>query len=175
MPSPQRRVWDTSVIIDFLEGAPRAKPHVPLIIEAAERGETRIVVSVFAEIEVAKIDGVLTEEQEEMIKEFFGRPYVHRAQLDQRIAEIARRITRTTSLDRNMQTIKPKDAVHIATAERWQIPIFECYDIPLIKTLRDHPGLVPGVTVREPLYEGQAHADEVLAEADPLNQGGKDS
>ena len=167
MPSPKQRLWDTSVIIDFLEGAERAKPHVLHIIEEATRGETQIVVSVFAEVEVVKIDGVLTDDQEEMIREFFTRPYIVRAQLDSRVAEIARQITRTTSLASDMQTIKPNDAVHVATAVRWKIPIFECYDGPLIATLAQNPSLVPGTTVREPLYEGQTRAQDLLNAADP--------
>lgn len=166
MPTPHQRVWDTSVIIDFLEGNQRAEPHVPLIIEQAKRGEAQIVVSSFAEVEVVKIDGVLTNDQEEMITEFFGRSYVVRAQLDARVAAIARRITRDSSLAPNMQTIKPKDAVHVATAARWNIPIFECYDGPLIVTLTQHPSLVPGVTAREPLYVGQSRAQDFLDEAE---------
>ena len=164
------RLWDTSVIIDFLVGTERAKPHVPLIIEEARRGDTRIMVSTLAEAEVVRIDGVLTDDQEEMIKEFFGRPYVVRAQLDSRVAAIARRITRTTSLSPDMRTIKPPDAVHVATAERWGVSIVECYDGPLTATLGQHPTLVPGVTVREPLYEGQTRAENLLQAADPLNQ-----
>ena len=142
---------------------------MPLIIEEAERGDTEIMVSAFAEAEVVRINGVFTDEQEEMITEFFGRSYVIRAQLDSRVAAIARRITRTTSLSQNMRTIKPADAVHIATAERWQVPIVECYDGPLTSTLAQHPTVVPGVTVREPLYEGQTRAGDLLREADPLN------
>ena len=170
MTSPQRRLWDTSVIIDFLEGTSRASPSVPLIIEEARRGDTKIFVSTLAEAEVVKINGVLTAQQESMIAEFFSRSYVVRAQLDQRVAAIARRITRTTSLDPNMRTIKPPDAVHIATAERWGITVVECYDRPLEKTLADHPNLLPGITVREPLYEGQVRAEDLLKDADPLNQ-----
>ena len=166
MPNPPQRLWDTSVIIDFLEGTERAKPHVPLIIEQARRGEAQIVVSAFAEVEVVKIDGVLTDDQEEMISEFFSRSYIVRAQLDSRVAAIARRITRVSSLAPDMQTIKPKDAVHVATAMRWSIPIFECYDRPLITTLTQHPSLVPGVTVRKPLYEGQSRAQGLLDAAE---------
>ena len=170
MASPRRRLWDTSVIVDFLEGTQRSQPHVPLIVEEATRGDTQIMVSAFAEVEVVKINGVFTGEQEEMIKEFFSRPYVLRAQVDARVAAIARQITRATSLASDMQTVKPKDAVHVATAIRWEVPVVECYDGPLTRTLTAHPSLAPGLIVREPLYEGQTRAEAILAAADPLNQ-----
>lgn len=59
-----RRVWDTSVIIDYLEGTERAREHVPLIISEAARGETRILVSAWAEIEVVRLDSTLTDKEE---------------------------------------------------------------------------------------------------------------
>ena len=174
MASPQRRLWDTSVIVDFLEGTERSKPHVPLIIEEAKRGDTEIMVSAFAEVEVVKPNGVLTEKQEEMIREFFSRPYVIRAQVDARVAAIARQITRMTSLASDMKTVKPKDAVHVATAVRWDVPVVECYDEPLIRASTrmrtEYPSVIKGVIVREPQYEGQARADELLDAAAPQNQ-----
>lgn len=174
MANPTRRVWDSSVVIDYLEGKPRAYPHVPLIIEEAKRGETEILVSSFAEIEVCKIRGVpLTDDQEEMIKEFFGRHYVIRCMVDYRVAEVARRIARITSQSPDMATVKPKDAVHVATAVRWGVSLFEVFDGPLHKVVNDHPELIPGIRVREPLYEGQARAEDLLREADPMNQQGE--
>ncbi len=47
-----------------------------------EVGRHEIVVSVVAETEVVKLEGVASDEAEKAILEFFGRDYVLRANLD---------------------------------------------------------------------------------------------
>ena len=130
--------------------------------------------SAFAEVEVVKINGVFTKQQEEMIREFFSRPYAIRAQLDGRVAAIARQITRVTSLAQDLKTVKPKDAVHVATAIRWDVPVVECYDEPLTTSLTKmratQHSMAQGLIVREPLYEGQTRANEILNAAASQNQ-----
>lgn len=74
---PQRRLWDSCTIINYLAGVPVAKP-CELILEQAERGELEIVTSALAEAEVVKLDKELDEDSEKMIVEFFGRDYVVR-------------------------------------------------------------------------------------------------
>lgn len=157
------RIWDTSVIIDYLEGTERAREHVPLIISEAERGETRILVSAYAEVEVVRLGSALTDAEEAMIQEFFRRSYVYRCQLDSRTAEIARHITRLSSTDNHVRTVKPGDAVHIATALRWNIPVFEAFDDELLSGVNAAPQILPGaLTLRRPQYEGQVRADDLL-------------
>jgi len=118
------------------------------IIEAAKRGEVEIVVSAFAEIEVAKLDD---PNAEAIIREFFGRPYVIRAALEIGVAEIARELLR------KHRGLKPGDAVHVATALHYDVPVLETYDdddlIPLNGKVSKsgHPPL----TIRHPVYEGQ--------------------
>ena len=157
------RVWDTSVIIDYLEGTERAREHVPFIISEVERGETRILVSAYAEVEVVRLDSALTDTEEDMIREFFRRSYVYRCQLDSRTAEIARHIARLSSRDDKVRTVKPKDAVHVATAIRWNIPIFEAFDDDLMDGVKAAPHILPGaLTLRRPQFEGQVRADDLL-------------
>ena len=166
---PTRRVWDSVVIIDFLDGKERANPHCPAIIEEAERGETEIIVSVFAQIEVVKIDSALTEEEERMIREFFGRPYILAAALDPFVAQTAREIIRASTASANIRSVKPKDAVHVATALRWEVPVFESYDDVLMDGIKAHPEILPGgasLTLRHPTYEGQSRDEELLRQAE---------
>lgn len=116
-----------------------------MIIQAGQRGEVEIVVSAFAEVEVAKLSD---PNAENIIKEFFSRPYVIRAALEIGVAEIARELLRKYT------GLKPGDAVHVATALHYRVPILETYDdddlIPLNKKIGNPP-----LIIRHPTYEGQ--------------------
>ena len=72
-----------------------------------EVGRHEIVVSVVAETEVVKLEGVASDEAEKAILEFFGRDYVLRANLDVPVAERTRKLVRAYGL-------KPQDALHVA-------------------------------------------------------------
>ena len=63
---------------------------------------------------------------EQMIKEFFGRPYVVRVPFSRDMAEDVRRLIRT---HRGLTTL---DAAHVATALRLKIPLLETFDDRLI-------------------------------------------
>ena len=152
-----RVAWDSCSIIDYLKGADRAR-ECSRIIEAAERGELEIVVSTLAEAEVARVgEPPLPEEQEAMIKEFFDREYVKRYGLDQRVAAQARAIVRTYGL-------KPADAVHVATALLAPgVHALESYDDRDMDRIRNSSVPLPrALIIRQPTYEGQASADDLL-------------
>jgi predicted nucleic acid-binding protein len=133
------------VILDYLQGAERADPDCPQIIESAERGETEIVVSVLAEAEVAKIDG--TDEDEKKIREFFQRNYIIRVGVDPSVTEAARRLIREHGL-------RAADAIHLATAIVRNVAIMETQDDRIL-AVGDKEGLV----IRKPIYEGQLNLE----------------
>jgi predicted nucleic acid-binding protein len=143
--------WDSSVVADYLAGKPRAAPHARAIADAARRGECQIWVSTFVEVEVAYLEGFADSRAESIIVEFLNQDYVFRVALDPFVAETARAVIRR-------YRIKGKDAVHVASALRWNVPVFETFDDELIRKLAP---LAAGerdlgrLTVREPLYEGQ--------------------
>ena len=152
-----RRVWCSCVILDYLKGAPNAEEQCGLIIEAAEKGQTEIIVSALAEAEVGNIEGELPEYAEDMIREFFSRPYVLKANLDPPVAEIARDLIRK-------YRIKGADAAHVATALHWNIPVFETYDGPLSRKINANLTLLPSpLIVREPFWEGQAKMGDLFS------------
>ena len=122
---PPRRVWDACTIIYHLAGYPDGDPDIPRIIQDAIRGDTEIVVSVLAECEVVKLEGDDDKAAERRITEFFSRPYVIRAAVDPFVAEVTRRLVRNHSL-------KPPDAIYLATAIRHQVPLLETYDSDLL-------------------------------------------
>lgn len=140
-----RRLWDSNVILHYLAGKPVARPDCDLIIEDAERGQAEIVFSALAEAEVVLLESA-AEDAELMIREFFSRSYVVRAALDLLVAQEAR------SLVRRHRGLKPKDAIHIATALRYAVPLMETYDEELWK-ISDKEG-DPPLVIRKPTYEG---------------------
>jgi predicted nucleic acid-binding protein len=146
---PPRRVWCSCTIIYYLAGYPEAKPDCDLILGQGERGELEIVVPVLSEAEVVKIGSTVEEEEaERMIREFFGRDYIVRANLDPLVAQRARSLVR-----RYGPKIKPLDAVHIATALQHNIPLLETYDNDMISISGQEGGSSP-LIIRRPTYEG---------------------
>ena len=143
---PQRRLWDANVVLDYLSGNEKVQPDCGLIIQRAERGEVEIVVSTIAEAEVAFLPGFSAHDAESKILEFFSRNYVITAAFDSPIARIARRLIRQYRLQ------DPSDAVHWATAIRWQVPVLETNDSHLLD-VSGKEGNPPVVTQR-PTYQG---------------------
>lgn len=161
-----RRVWDSCTIIDYLAGTERAAPHCQLIIDSAQRGETEIIVSALAEAEVVKLDGNLSNSAEDMIREFFGRPYVLRANVDPFVTETARELIRKYPRANSLDKLRPVDAVHVATAIRWKVPVFESYDDRVLNRINAKPDLLPmKMALRHPQYLGQDRSEDLLQQA----------
>ena len=143
MPRPPQRVWDSNVIIDYLSGAVRAAQQCPAIIGEAERGEIEIVVSTTAETEVVSLDGSTDQDAELRIREFFSRVYILRANVDSLVGELSRQLVRDYPRMGQLLQVKPKDAVHVATALRWRIPVLETFDDNLIDRIAAEPHKLP--------------------------------
>lgn len=148
MPTP-RRLWDSSVIIDYLAGNQNVSGHCQLIVGQAERGELEIVVSTLAAAEVAYLEGYSDDSSEDRIREFFGRTYIVVVAVDIRLAAIARGLVRSY---KDVLKIKPADAIHLATAIQLNLPVLETTDSDLLR----FNGLegTPAVVVRRPQYDG---------------------
>lgn len=152
-----RRLWDSSVVIGYLAGDQRLSPVCPQIIQQAESGETEILVSQMAVAETAYLKGLSDEDSERLIREFFGREYIIPVNVDGPISSIAQSLVRKY---RNNPGIKPPDAVHLATAILWQIPILETVDQPF--TRFDRLEGSPLVSIRFPLYDGRQRIPGLL-------------
>jgi len=146
MPAP-RRMWDSSVVLAYLAGYKQADPVCDLILNEASLGRLEIVVSTLAEAEVAYLQGKSDTDSEATIQEFFSRDYIVPVSFDRLIAREARRLIRCYR-----PGLQGADAVHIATALKWHIPVIESFDPHFLK-LNGKEGNPP-VIIREPLYEG---------------------
>jgi predicted nucleic acid-binding protein len=133
------------------------------LIDEARRGQLEIVVSMFAAVEVAKLSSPSTEDDERAIVGFFNQPYIVRANLDFETASIARLLIRRYPRSGKFRGVLPKDAVHVATSLRWNIPVFETFDRNLIDGITAQQHLLPrALQLREPLFEGQGRMDDIL-------------
>ena len=152
-----RRLWDSSVVIGYLAGDQRLYPACAQIIQQAERNETEILVSQMAVVETAYLKGQSDADSERLIREFFSREYVIPVNVDGPVSAIAQGLIRKY---RSNPGIKPPDAVHLATAILWQIPVVETADGPLRRFNRLEGS--PLVSVRFPLYDGRQRIPGLL-------------
>lgn len=120
---PVRIYWDSCVYISCIQETPSRISTLKKIIQQAEDGEIVLITSTFILAEVVKIkDCPLTsDEQSDKIKDFFDNEYIKVRDLDRKTASMANEIARAHS-------ISPADAVHLATALRWQCDSFQTYD-----------------------------------------------
>lgn len=145
-----RRLWDSCVILGYLSGQKDIKTDCEQIIQQCERGELEIATSTLAQAEVAYIQGLSPQESEALILDFFSRKYVIPIAFDIAVARTARRLIRAYKNHK----LKPADAVHIATAIQWNLPIIETMDPGLLALSKKEGN--PSLIIRRPRYEGPA-------------------
>ena len=141
-----RRLWDSCIVLGYLSGQKDIKSNCDQIIQQAQRGDLEIVVSTIVSAEVAYLPGLSPLDSELKIQEFFSRNYVIMAAFDISLTKTVRRLIR------EHKRLKPSDAIHIATALQWQIPIIETTD-PDLLNLSGKEGNPP-LIIRRPRYEG---------------------
>ncbi len=122
MPIERRIYWDSDVFISLLQQEPKRIAVLRQIVDRAERGELRIIASTFTLCEVAKIQGVpLEEDQERLILDFFENDYILIQGVDLAVAKISRQIVRE-------HKIPGRDAIHIASAIQAGAQLMQSYD-----------------------------------------------
>jgi predicted nucleic acid-binding protein len=145
---PQPLYWDTDVFIHRFQ---KTLEHIAILeqlTDAAERGEIVFVQSAFTIAELVKDpEGEkLTEAQETLIEDFFENDFVIVRTLTEQIAFLSRRIAREYS-------VKPGDAVHIATAVFWKVPILHTYDNKLLNKTKLMEDL--SIRIEKPAWVGK--------------------
>ncbi len=105
------RYWDSDMFLGWLIHEPDKERACRAVLREAEAGRLLIVTSALTIAEVLWIRGQpkLSRDQAEQIERFFKHKYIAFRNVDRTIAEAARQVVWDYD-------IRPKDAVHVATA-----------------------------------------------------------
>lgn len=126
--SKDRRYWDANAFLGWFLAEQDKVSLCETVIRACERGECEIVTSAVSLTEVIKLKGEepLKEADEQKIKDFFENDYILIANLDRFIGEKARHLIW------KHPSLKPKDALHLATAIHVECPYLDTFDRDLL-------------------------------------------
>jgi predicted nucleic acid-binding protein len=139
-----RCYWDSSCFIAWLKPEPERRSKCQEVLRAAERGEIQIVTSAISLVEVIKLDKgplQITQEKEKKIRNFFLHEYIVVVQLTRKLGESARSLIWSKGL-------RPKDAIHAATAISETIADLHTFDSDFLKL--DGKVGKPALAINEP-------------------------
>ena len=142
------RYWDSNAFLGWLAEEPDKLEYCRSVIRAAEAGKVGILTSALTIAEVLWIRGQnrIPADSATKVEAFFKHQWIVVRELDRFIAEDARALVWN-------HNVKPKDAVHLATALKRDVSIrqFDTFDEPLIR-LTGRLG-EPPLTIGKPYME----------------------
>ena len=141
----ERRYWDTACFSAWFADEEHRAEVCGAILTSAEEGSIQIVTSALAIAEVLLPKGGprLDPSKRHQVTQFFKKPQLLVVQLDRTVAQEAQRYVWDFG-------VKPKDAVHVASAIRAGVPTLETYDDGLVK-LSGRLGGSPVLHIRHPV------------------------
>ncbi len=138
MAEPERIYWDACVFLSYINGVPDRLPTIDELLNKARAGEFELVTSSLSHAEVAfadieKTQGQLDPEIEAKIDDLWkpGGP-VKTVEFYDLIGIEARDLMRQ-GIAQGWGSLKPNDAMHLATAKRLQVARMHTYDDRLLK------------------------------------------
>lgn len=139
----ERRYWDSGCFIAIVAEEPGRVEVCDPVLRAAALHAIELVTSAFTITEVLHPKGgpKLAPEKRAMIKAFFRRSGILLVNVDRRLAEDAQELYWDHG-------IRPKDAIHVASAIAGGCSILETYDGGLLKL--DGKVGTPPLTIRTP-------------------------
>lgn len=119
--------WDSNAFLGFLNDEPDKAEVCGHVLQAAENGLLVIVTSALTLAEVIYMKGStrLPIEQRAKVDAFFKAEHISVRNVTRATTELARDLV----WDKN---IRPKDAIHVATACLYEVPVLHTYDDKLI-------------------------------------------
>lgn len=132
--------WDSDAFLGWLQSEPGKAELCEGALKRAESGEALIITSALTIAEVLWMRGApkIKREKAEILRRFFRRSFIRVRNVTRVISESAQDLV----WDHN---IKPKDAIHVATALDAKAPILETFDDGLIAksgTVGDPPLII---------------------------------
>jgi len=122
------RYWDSACFLAWLQEEKGRVDECRGVIRAAEKGNVQLVTSALTLAEVLWLKGNprIPADRSELVEDFFRQEYIKVRAVDRFTSERARRLVWDHG-------IKPKDAIHVATAIHAKIPLLETFDDDLEK------------------------------------------
>jgi hypothetical protein len=119
--------WDSACFLAHLKAETDRAEKCDGVLQRAERGEVLIVTSALTLAEVLWMKGApkIPKDKAEIIQKFFRKSYI-------RVYNVTRKLAEEAQIHVWENGIKPKDAIHIATAIHLKVDAFETFDQPLI-------------------------------------------
>lgn len=120
--------WDACAWLGLINGEAKKARELQIVWKMAERGEVQIWTSALALAEVyrAKCEkewASLDPTNDAKIDNMFDQPFVEKIQLDTEVARMAKNLLRTFE-----KLKKPTDAIHLASALKWNVDQLHTYD-----------------------------------------------
>jgi predicted nucleic acid-binding protein len=143
------RYWDANAFLAYFQAEEGRVDSCEAALELAEQGKVLIVTSALTLAEVLALRGKKklppNPKMKKKVIDFFKNEFIAVQNVTREVAELSRDLVWD-------QGIKPKDAVHVASALAAEVTVFETYDRPLI---RKGNKAVPKIKFREPPPRGQ--------------------
>ena len=152
--------WDSDCFLGYFQDEEGKVENCDGVLQRADRGDVIIVTSALTIAEVLWIRGAprITKDKAEIVQKFFRRSYIRVYNVTRKTAESAQVLVWDHS-------IKPKDAIHVATAIYLTVDVLETFDESLI----GKSGTVgtPLLLIREPQPSEQGRLDFPKPEETP--------
>lgn len=144
--------WDSATFLAYFQQEEGRHQLCQGTLERAEAGEVGIITSALTIAECLWLRGTIPipKNRAEILRRFFRKSYIR-----------VRNVTRSTSeLAQDVvwdHGIKPKDAIHVATAIEAKIGVIETFDEPFI----GKSGTIGGqmIVIRKPIAPAQPRLD----------------
>ncbi|MFO1090418.1 MAG: type II toxin-antitoxin system VapC family toxin [Hyphomicrobiales bacterium] len=126
--SIERIYWDSDAFLGWLNNDPGKADKCGDVLQRAERGDVLIVTSALTLAECLWMRGQakVPQEKAQFVRRFFRRSNIRVYNVTRRLAEDAQDLVWGNG-------IKPKDAIHVATALHLKVDALETFDADMIK------------------------------------------
>jgi predicted nucleic acid-binding protein len=137
--------WDSDAFLGWFQEEPGKVELCEGTIERAQNGETLIITSALTIAEVLWLRGgpPIPQEKDKLVRKFYRRSYI-------RVRDVTRAVSESAQDLVGKYGIRPKDAIHVATAK---VIALETFDEWLLKK----SGVVgnPNLIIRKPIPPAQ--------------------
>lgn len=125
--SVKRFYWDSDAFLGWLQEEPGKVDLCRASLERAQNGELLLVTSALTIAEVLWLRNhpPLPADRADLVRRFFRRSYI-------RVVNVTRKISEEAQTLVWQHGIKPKDAIHVATALHLELDTLETFDDGLI-------------------------------------------